>query len=163
MGYLYGKGDGKMTRKGDPEKVLLGVEGDITTSAGPVAENDYRDRRANASGNPARFNQKIPSMHLLRNPRQKMGQRLGESPVPVAMSRTRFPGTRWAAGDKKGINHAVTCAKARSYPAAASFLKAGSSRIPGSNFLSRTRRPFLHRHTAGSKLAEPSDERPCRP
>ena len=112
MGYLYGKGDGKMTRKGDPEKVLLGVEGDITTSAGPVAENDYRDRRANASGNPARFNQKIPSMHLLRNPRQKMGQRLGESPVPW-LCRGRASLAQDGSGDKKGINHAGSARKHR--------------------------------------------------
>jgi hypothetical protein len=59
-----------------------------------------------------------------------------ESPVPVAMSRTRIPGARWAARNRKGMKCAVTCAKARSYSVAASSLKASSSAIPTSESLS---------------------------
>ena len=53
-----------------------------------------------------------------------------ESPVPVAMSRTRIPGATPAARTKNGMKYAVTCANAWSYSAAASFLKVSSSGIP---------------------------------
>ena len=59
-----------------------------------------------------------------------------ESPVPVAMSRTCMPGAISAERNKNGMKCAVTCAKARSYSAAASSLKLSSSGIPGSRFLS---------------------------
>jgi hypothetical protein len=52
-----------------------------------------------------------------------------ESPVPVAMSRACIPGATWAARNRKGMKYAVTCAKARSYSAAASSLKTSSSAI----------------------------------
>ena len=52
-----------------------------------------------------------------------------ESPAPVAMSRTCIPGATWAARNTKGMKCAVTCAKARSYSAAASSLKASSYAI----------------------------------
>src|SRR6202042_192580 len=52
-----------------------------------------------------------------------------ERPVPVAMSRTRIPGLTSAARNRKGMKYLVTCAKARSYSAAASPLKNSSSVI----------------------------------
>src|SRR5947209_12784072 len=50
------------------------------------------------------------------------------------MSRIPIPGAIWAARSKKGIKYAVTCAKARSYSAAASSLKVSSSGMSGSFF-----------------------------
>ena len=58
--------------------------------------------------------------------------RLGESPVPVAMSRTCIPGATRAARNRKGMKCAVTWAKARSYSAAASSLKTNSAATPRS-------------------------------
>src|SRR5262249_15517400 len=50
-----------------------------------------------------------------------------ESPVPAAMSRTRIPRATRAARRTNGMKYLVTCAKARSYSAAASRLKTSSS------------------------------------
>src|SRR5262249_42157111 len=52
-----------------------------------------------------------------------------ERPVPVAMSRTHIPGATSAARNRNGMKYLVTCAKARSYSAAASFSKRSSSVI----------------------------------
>src|SRR5262249_18431977 len=49
-----------------------------------------------------------------------------ESPVPAAMSRTRIPRATRAARRTKGMKYLVTCAKARSYSAAASRSKTSS-------------------------------------
>ena len=58
-----------------------------------------------------------------------------ESPVPVAMPRTRIPGAMCAAHNRKGIKCAVALAKARCQSAATCSLKTSCSAIPSSSFL----------------------------